>query len=244
MISNRCVVFEYKGKYAHFLKAEANVSALSYPFPTRTVLIGLAGAILGLSKDSPQVLLEDSNFAVMGKAETTHWHTAPLHQTLAAPLPLKIIKTSKGSPGSEKKLPKRIPQQWLIKPRFTVFAQLPEDYHRDFELRLRNRQWYYTPCLGLSEMMADIEFLDSINVVQLKEDVHGIMTLIRKQYAEFHMDSILERKSMVKSIRMPRDVSGSREFEHEDYFYETQGKPLFVKTDNAYQAEDNIISWL
>jgi len=243
MISDKCIVFEYKGKYAHFLKAEANASAPSYPFPSRTVLMGMVGAILGLSKDSPQILLENSNIAVMGKAEVNHWHTAKLHQSLPAPLPLKIRKNNSGS-CSDKKQPKIVTQEWLIKPNFTVFTQLPKEFHDKFEYRVKNRAWHFTPCLGLSEMMADILYLDSVKPERLKNDKYGIITLIRKNHAEFDIETILERNSIIKSIRMPRNVTTGREFNHENYLYEAQGGELFVKTASAYRVGDKIISWL
>lgn len=56
----RVVRFRYYGKFGHFLKAEANVDGLTYPVPTPTVLLGLAGAVLGLGKDEPQIALVGS----------------------------------------------------------------------------------------------------------------------------------------------------------------------------------------
>ena len=241
MINDKCIVFEYKGKYAHFLKAEANASAPSYLFPSRTILIGLVGAILGFSKDSPQILLKNSNFAVMGKVETTHWHTANLRKDPPASLPKIIKKNDKGT--SKEQRNTIVTQEWLFRPNFTVFVQLPETFHNKFESRIKNREWYYTPSLGLSEMMADIIFRESIKPKRLKDDIHGIITLIRRNYAEFNINS-LERNSVIKSVRMPRDVTADREFIHENYLYEAQGKKLFIKTANAYMVGDRIISWL
>ena len=43
--------FRLSGRFAHFLRAEASASALSYPVPPRTVILGILGAVLGLSKD-------------------------------------------------------------------------------------------------------------------------------------------------------------------------------------------------
>ena len=243
MISDKCIIFEYKGKFAHLLKAEANASAPSYPFPTRTILFGLVGAVLGLTKDSPQVLLKEANFAISGKAKAVHWHTATLHQTYPAPLALSVSRKSKGSSG-DKKLPKRIAQEWLFKPEFTVFVQLPEEYHGKFEYRIRNREWFFTPCLGLSEMMADLNFIDSIKTEQLEKGVYGIETPVRKTEVEFDMTNVIEQNFVIKSIRMPRDVTEKREFSHEAYLYEANGEALYLKTANAYKVGEKIISWL
>src|SRR3990172_1707917 len=95
-IRDRCMnalIFKYSGRIGHFLRAEANVSAPTYPVPPRTVLLGLIGAILGLSKDEPQVMLDDAQIALAGKIPRTHWHTVKLRKDPPAALPL-IIKAN------------------------------------------------------------------------------------------------------------------------------------------------------
>ena len=93
-------------------------------------------------------------------------------------------------------------------------------------------------------MMAKLEFVDSVQTERLQEGVYGITSLVRKQHAEFDIEAVLERNSVIKSIRMPRGVSADREFHHENYLYEANGETLFVKTAHAYMAGDRIISWL
>ncbi|MBW2570503.1 MAG: CRISPR-associated protein Cas5 [Deltaproteobacteria bacterium] len=242
MINNKCIIFEYKGKFAHFLKAEANASAPSYPFPSRTVLLGLAGAILGLTKDSPQIFLKNAKFAVSGKAEAVHWHTANFRKDPPALLSKIIKKSDKGTSKAQRNT--IIAQEWLFKPEFTIFAQLSEEYHSNFEYRIRNREWFFTPCLGLSEMMADLNFVDSVKAEQLEEGVYGIETLVRKSEVEFDMSIALEQNFVIKSIRMPRDVTDKREFSHEAYLYEANGESLYLKTATACKVGKKIISWL
>ena len=242
MINDKCIIFEYKGKFAHFLKAEANASAPSYPFPTRTILLGLVGAVLGLTKDSPQIFLKNANFAVSGKAEAVHWHTANLRKDPPALLSKIIKKSDKGTSKAQRNT--IIAQEWLFKPEFTVFVQLPKEYHSNFVYRIRNKKWYFTPCLGLSEMMADLQFIDSVEIEQLEEGIYNIETPVRKTEVEFDMSTALERNFVIKSIRMPRDVTDKREFFHEAYLYETNGKALYLKTANACKVGEKIISWL
>ena len=49
-LTMRVVRFRYQGRVGHFLRAEMNASALSYPVPPRTALLGLVGNILGLGQ--------------------------------------------------------------------------------------------------------------------------------------------------------------------------------------------------
>jgi len=239
---NDCVILKYKGKFAHFLKAEANASAPSYPFPSRTVLLGLAGAVLGLSKDAPQTLLKKSNFAVSGSAETTHWHTANLRKDPPAQIPISVKKNEKGS--SQQQRNTIITQEWLFKPNYTVWVQLPDEYHESFERRIKNRAWHFSPSLGLSEMSADLVYLDSKKAVSLEPGVYGLSTVTIKSQIELDINDALENHAVIKSIKMPRLLTENREFSHESYCYEISGKPIYAKTANAFKVGDQNIMWL
>ena len=69
----KLVSFRLTGRYGHFLRAEGGVSAISYPVPPRTSILGLLGAILGLDKDQPQTVLEPACIALHGRIPQTHW---------------------------------------------------------------------------------------------------------------------------------------------------------------------------
>jgi CRISPR-associated protein Cas5h len=93
-------------------------------------------------------------------------------------------------------------------------------------------------------MMADLNFIDSVKTEHLKKGVYSIETLVRKSEVQFDMSIALERNFVIKSIRMPRDVTEKREFSHEAYLYEANGETLCLKTANAYKVGEKIISWL
>jgi len=157
-------------------------------------------------------------------------------------LPKTIKKSDKGT--SKEQRNTIIAQEWLFKPEFKVFAQLPEEYHSTFDYRIRNRKWHFTPCLGLSEMMADLRFIDSVKIKHLNEGVYKIETLARKTEVEFDISLALKQNFVIKSIRMPRALTEKREFFHETYLYEASGNALCLKTANACQVGNSIISWL
>ena len=108
----RVVAFRYYGRFAHFLRAEATANALTYPFPPRTTLLGMIGAITGMPKDTAQVELANARFAVGGRIPGRFWHKANMRKNLPAPLNLQVKKSEKGSSKAEKNT--RIPQEWLL----------------------------------------------------------------------------------------------------------------------------------
>lgn len=238
----RCMIFEYSGKFAHFLRAEANASAPSYPLPPRTVLLGLAGAVLGLEKDTAQELLRDAMFAVAGGAEHTHWHSANLRKDPPAALAWSVSRTSKGSEGNQRNT--IICQEWLANPRYRVWAVLPDPYGSEFEERILNRRWHFTPCLGLSEMFADLVFVDSGEAEPLAEGDYDVVGVMRRLQVDIRLEEACRRDVGIQSLRMPRDVTPGRIFCHEAYFRELHGAPVPVRTNHAWQVGDEKVMWL
>jgi CRISPR-associated protein Cas5h len=233
------VVFEYAGRFGHFLRAEASVSALSYPVPPRTALLGMIGAVLGLEKDTPQVELRDSLVAVSGPVPETHWHKVKLRKKLPEPLPRKVKKGDKGRSAEEKAT--LIKQEWLFNPRYTVTACLPEEHHARFVSRLRERRWHYSPCMGLSEMPARLELIGEGTATALPAGSEvSCASVALKEGAVLDGRRTLEESGNGEVLtilpqRMPRKVTEDRVFTHADYLIERSGLPIPLRADSAYE---------
>lgn len=235
--------FRLSGRFAHFLRAEASASALSYPVPPRTVILGIMGAVLGLPKDKPQIILEPANISILGKLPKTHWHRAKFRQTLPASIPLVVKKTEKGT-SKDQKEPKLILQEWLFEPDYTVWVSIPLEYHAELKDRLLNRKWYFSPSLGLSEMMADIEYLGTNEAMPLPKDTYDVHSIFQHEAGILETNQIFERGLAVHSFRMPRLLTSDRIFNHSAYFAEHDGKPIPVKTDQAHKVNDKVLMFL
>lgn len=234
------VVFEYAGRFGHFLRAEASVSALSYPIPPRTVLLGMIGAVLGLEKDTPQVELNNALIAVSGSIPETHWHRVKLRKDPPAMLPRKVKKGAKGSATDERAT--LIKQEWLFNPCYTVTVCLPEKHHAEFTSRIRERRWYYSPCMGLSEMTARLELVDEGTVTALPEGSEvSCASVACREGAVLNGRRTIEESAngeplAILSQRMPREVTEDRIFTHADYLIERSGLPISLKADSAYEV--------
>ena len=235
------IVFEYAGRFGHFLRAEASVSALSYPVPPRTVLIGMIGAVLGLEKDTPQVELKDTLIAVSGPIPETHWHRVKLRKDPPTALPRKVKKGAKGSSTDERAT--LIKQEWLFEPRYTVTACLPEKHHEEFASRVRERRWHYSPCMGLSEMTARIELVDEGTALSLPPDSEvSCSSVACREGAVLDGRRTLETSENGATLailpqRMPREVTEDRVFTHADYLIERSALPIPLRADNAYEIQ-------
>jgi len=230
------VVFRYEGRFAHFLRAEASASALSYPMPPRTVLLGVIGAVLGLEKDAPQVTLRDALIAVSGEKPTTHWHRAKFRKDPPSPLSRQIKAGAKGTHAPEKAT--LIKQEWLINPSYTVTVSLPESHHSEFIRRLRERAWYFCPSLGLSELIAGLEFVDVGYALPMREEqTVYCQSLVDQHLAVIDGQKLLEERLEIQVVRMPQTVTPDRVFTHTNYLIERRGRSIPVTTSRGWQIE-------
>lgn len=231
------VVFEYAGRFGHFLRAEASVSALSYPVPPRTVLLGMIGAVLGLEKDTPQVELKDAMIAVSGRIPATHWHKVKLRKKLPEPLPRRVKKGDKGRSAEEKAT--LIKQEWLFDPSYTVTACLPDGYHDELLSRLRERRWHYSPCMGLSEMAARLEFVSKGIAYALPAGSKvSCSSVAHTEDSKLDLEMCKDGERLaILPLSMPREVTRDRVFTHADYMVERSGLPIPLRTDEGYRIE-------
>lgn len=235
-------VFKYSAKFGHFLRAEASTSAPSYPVPPRTALFGLAGAVLGLEKDTAPVVLEHAQFALAGKLTTTHWHTAKFRKDPPALLPRQVKAGQIGTTKPEKAT--MIPQEWLLRPQFVVYAALPPPYDESFDKRVRERRWYFSPCMGLSEMIADLRWLGSFNAEALPEGFYRVQSVVRQDNARLEAKTVFQEKINIRQLRLPREVTPERVFRQAQYWVERDGQAIPVNTSSAWRVEDQVIMFL
>ena len=235
------VAFTIKGRAGHFLRAEAGVSALSYPFPPRTVILGILGAILGLEKDQPQVELEPASIAIAGKLPKTFWHRIKLRKEDPEYLPGLITKNQKVAQHTKGYKATLILQEWLFEPTYTVWTALPGAYHHELTERLRQRRWHFSPYLGLSEMSAEIDFLASDEAASLPFSTHWINSVFPGDCGELQVEGMYEASLSLSTLRVPQAVTQDRVFTHAQYCMEREARPVPVKTSKALQWQDQVI---
>jgi CRISPR-associated protein Cas5h len=226
------VCFRYSGKVGHFLRAEANANGVTYPVPPRTVLLGLVGALLGLEKDNAQVKLAGAELAVGGELPKRFWHKTNVRKDPSAPLAYRVKKTDKGSSSDQRNF--RFPQEWLWKPSYRVWASLPGDHHPELAGRLKERRWHFSPCLGLSEMLAEVELLGEFEVERLPGGRHAVASVVRQDSGRIDVEAACAGGLTLTSLRMPAEVTAERVFTHRSYWVEFAGRPFPIETGQAW----------
>ena len=100
----------------------------------------------------------------------------------------------------------------------------------------------FSPCLGLSEMSAELNFIGEYSSEILPNGKHWINTALRRDAGNLDMDLACEQELAIHMLRMPRDVSPERQFQHEAYYVEREGRSIPVITDQAWQVgKDKVV---
>lgn len=240
----KAISFRLYGRFGHFMRAETGTSALSYPVPPRTVILGILGAVLGLEKDTPQQLLEPFQVAVAGGVPITHWHKAKLRKDPPTALPQQIKRTQKLDKDTKWESVYLLSQEWLFKPAYTLWAVLPEPYHSELDGRLKERCWYYQPSLGLTEMSAEVDYLGVVEIEKLPNATYNVSTIMRQDQVSLDLEQVYDQTLGILLLRMPRTVNNERVFSHSAYIMEKDGRTVPVNTANAYRGGDDVLMFL
>jgi len=227
----KTLVFTVKGQFAHWRKWFTTTSALTYSFPPRTAIVGLIGATLGIQRDDVSSVF-------------------PMNMTRIAVCPMtRIIKD-------------RLPQIWFQSPiritggriadldkaseRFQanlevirypyyriVFWHKDQDLMNDLNGRLKGKQWFYPPYLGMLGFLADVEF-EADDEAEEKNarnvELHSILPLSDRKGWSLEPS---RSGNYIREERIPLDVLSERLFRYLSVAYiESAAQPLQVKSED------------
>ncbi|MCM8747880.1 CRISPR-associated protein Cas5 [Thermomicrobiaceae bacterium CFH 74404] len=225
------VRFTLRGKFAHFRRFYTNSSSLTYPIPPPTVIRGIVGAALGLSRAEYPAVLADLRVAVRprGQART-------VFQGINA---LKVVNsTDRELRGLEPRT--QIPTQFLL-PRtlddalgFEVVL-LPGRQASAGELAAGLRAPVYPPTLGTAYCLGWIE---DVQVIDARYHEQG--TEERALYCGALYADAVAALSVVDGQRLSRDrypirLSAERRLEAaRDLLVELSGTPIACQYRGAW----------
>uniref|UniRef100_A0A7C5V276 CRISPR-associated protein Cas5 n=1 Tax=Caldicellulosiruptor owensensis TaxID=55205 RepID=A0A7C5V276_9FIRM len=227
------LVFELKGKFAHFRKFYTNSSSLSYLVPPRTVIEGIIAAILGFERDTYYEVLSSENlFVALQKIEKTY----------------KIVQTVnyiKATASNELKTPKehtQVPLEILAGYNgcvgFRVFA-----FHRDEKIysllktKLESGKSEFPIYFGSVPFAAKTEFLGEFEAYKWEDSRAGILTVLDTGLIK-SLNLNLEYSSELALMkdRMPCDFDKDRFATNvKTYIHDENLNAIWVDLDSSAQ---------
>lgn len=235
----RVISFKIWGDYAHFRRHYTTSSPLTHSIPPPSALRGLVGAIMGLSRDDyPRILAPDK--ALFG--------VRLLHPVKKIRLGMNYMDTKDGSwtqldlksfrpvvkkygPGIPR-LHTQIRMEFLKDPMFEIFFH-HEDYEvmDDFAKRLQAHKTVFTPYLGITECIANFEFLWDKEVLPF-EGVSDVLSA-------FRLSALREFKLKVgtgivkESLPFFIDTQRVRQL-GDEVIFNPHAQPIFAEVEEAY----------
>jgi len=159
-MSEKFLIFDIWGDYAHFKKYYTTSSPLTFSIPPRTVIIGLISAIIGKGKEEYLPLMTKE------KAEIGIRIVNPIKKVR---MTQNLINTKDGfwTPVKKGRHEPRtqIRFEYLKDPRFRIyFRHSDTEIYESLKTNLVNHRSVYTPYLGISELIADFDFVAEASV--------------------------------------------------------------------------------
>jgi len=231
------LVFDVWGEYGHFRKYYTTTSPLTFAIPPRTALTGLIAGIIGLEKGE----------------YLKHFSKSDAHIALKILSPTKKVRFSENLIDTKTaelmgriKNRTQIRFEFLKNPKFRIYF-----HHTDPALYRKTREFLeqhkcvYTPCLGLSEHIANFKFIGEFGCTKVTGNSESVQ-----------IDSIipLPDKATVKldfkepgeyfSEILPVEMDDTRTLlEYSKTIYERNGKPIQASVESFWKLDnhENII---
>ena len=163
-MKEKVVVFELYGDFAHFRKIYTTTSPLSYAFPPPTALMGIVGAVLGVGKRDYASLFDENKHYFAVKIDSKVRKIVIGSNFIdTKDLDNKLIRIYNREARNGRTY---FPMELVKLPRYRIYFK-----HEDktllnrFEDFIKNGKMYYTVHLGISEMLAEIEYVGTYDAV-------------------------------------------------------------------------------
>ena len=231
-MNEKVIVFDIWGDYAYFRRGYTSTSTISYPFPSRTTISGLIAGILGLEKDSYHDIFNAKNSKLGLRI---------LNPIKKININLNYINTKEGFLLSDIKNNPRVQVQaeFLKDVKYRIYVSLNDlQLMENLYSNLHQHKSVYTPCLGISECIADFELVyDKIldlNYFKNVDDIN-IDSIILKDENKF----VIEPNKQYGVIKSPGFMDSNRIVsKFIEYYYEKNGDSIKINSGDYYLIGD------
>ncbi|MCC4767138.1 MAG: type I-B CRISPR-associated protein Cas5b [Methanosarcina vacuolata] len=225
----KVLVFDVWGEFGHFRKHYTTTSPLTYSIPPRTAIAGMIGAIEGFGKDEylQYFSKEKANIAV----KISH----PIKKTRISE---NLIDTKIAPMMSRIKTRTQIRFEVLKDVKYRIyFSHSSEEVYNKLYSMLKEHKSVYTLCLGLSEHIANYEFIGEMEAVSELSD------------SEREIHSVIPEKELIKisfeegkeyfSETIPIEMLPNREVtEYGKILFEKNAKCILANVSNLWRLEN------
>ncbi|HHW70408.1 MAG TPA: type I-B CRISPR-associated protein Cas5 [Clostridiales bacterium] len=228
------LIFDIFGDLGHFKKYYTTSSPLSFSFPPPSTIGGMLGAIIGIDKEEYLDTFSHERCKIAIQI------MAPIKKLRAG---LNLINT-KGNHWIPVKKPHHEPRspikmEFIKEPHYRIYF-----WHEDEKLFYRLAEFveshksFYTLSLGLSELLADFRYVDTIQFEERRNEDVEITTVVPLYYVDdIYINASGDRKYFKE--KMPIIMDSDRVVhKYEDVLFEIDGKPVKLNANRYWEGEN------
>lgn len=223
-MSDRLLVFDIEGRFAHFRKGYTTTSPLTYDFPPRTVVIGMLGAILGYEEKRyiDEFSIEKCRIGV---------------KIINPGYKIRIKENWREGPGGKAEI-KNVSQvglEVLREPSYRIYLyHIKDDIFNELQGYIQDGRSIYNPYLGIREFLCKIKYINTYDFdEQLEDRFIEIASIIPESlgfpYSSEDIDDSRLESFVLRKDTVPNQTLSGREFRRIRVLYEINGKSLFLK---------------
>lgn len=229
------IAFEISGRYGHFKKPYSVASPVTYPFPPTTAVLGMIGAVCGYGK------LEYHRRIGWDKVKIAVTIVNPVRKMKAGLNHINVKNNKQGWKFFGNQTHKPTNHEFLKEPRFRIHVAGAEpECMQDLRGFLEAEQSIYTPCLGLAECLAGIDYLGTFQGKKLAESEHPVTSVAPETKARLAETEI--RGKRIVRLRVPDRMNPHREVSgYVPVMYDDLQQPLQVRTAEAVQVNKETV---
>jgi CRISPR-associated protein Cas5h len=238
------LIFDIKGRIAHFRKFYTNSSSLSYDFPPRTTITGLIAGLLGRQRDTYYEEFSSDKCRIALSIRTP---TRKIMQTMNYIRTKSLAELNASAGHSQTPLEILLPLLFTSEIKYRIFSHHydREGIMKDLREVLMSERPIYPPYLGLSEFIGKTNFVDHAegNNIELHKsnesiEVTTVVNIERiKNRGLVFQDNANQVLQYVKEV-MPLEFNKERRLkEKSSFIYEkNQRKAKLIIKDEYYKV--------
>lgn len=241
-LPDTCLSFELRGPWAHFRRVEGNIVKQTYRIIPRTTVAGLTAAILGLDRDSYyEAFAPDISAIAVEPLGSLRTMNMPQNTLSTAKEHMKTMP-SRGHARISMPDPTKLRQQHnyevLVDPAYRIDLRLADPGLRDrLRTHLEDGTAHYPPSLGLSEHLAEIDYLGEFEVERRDAESVHVDSAVVEAVDDVELEPGTEIKVERSPAFMESDSRGRTTTQFRSLAYAADGGRLLVHDVGTHEVD-------
>ena len=157
------LIFDISSEYGHFRKFNTTTSPLTYSIPTRTAVVGIIGAILGLEREISEGKYKEGTEPIQEKFSKKNADIAIqiLNPVKKVNIGFNLLNTKESFFNIKNRT--QIEFELLKDAKFRIyFAMSNKEVFNELSDKVKKHKYHFSPYLGLSQFTLVADFVDIV----------------------------------------------------------------------------------